>query len=395
MPKDLPPEDRAVIIRHPLHCILPPYMLKSIYSNSSGARQKAAMTSIVGTARLLGRRQALAASAGGTQGVVSAAGKQRRVYTADNGTNLPGRLAMQEGDPASQDVVVNEAYNGAGHTYDLYWRAYERNSLDAAGMALESTVHFDKGYDNAFWDGKQMVYGDGDGELFNRFTAALDVIGHELTHGVTQYTSNLSYVGQSGALNESYSDVFGSLVKQMARGQTASEADWLVGQGLFTARVNGVAMRSLKEPGTAYDDPILGKDPQPAHMRDYVTTLEDNGGVHINSGIPNHAFFLAAVAMGGFAWERAGKIWYIAGRDRMQSNTDFQGAANLTFQVAGELYGAGSDEQQAVQYGWQSVGINIESLSLSKPAASGCSMAPITALKGLVRRLTGDRKSIG
>jgi Zn-dependent metalloprotease len=395
MPKDLPPEDRAVIIRHPLHCILPPYMLKSIYSNSSGARQKAAMTSIVGTARLLGRRQALAASAGGTQGAVSAAGKQRRVYTADNGTNLPGRLVMQEGDPASQDVVVNEAYNGAGHTYDLYWRAYERNSLDAAGMALESTVHFDKGYDNAFWDGKQMVYGDGDGELFNRFTAALDVIGHELTHGVTQYTSNLSYVGQSGALNESYSDVFGSLVKQMARGQTASEADWLVGQGLFTARVNGVAMRSLKEPGTAYDDPILGKDPQPAHMRDYVTTLEDNGGVHINSGIPNHAFFLAAVAMGGFAWEKAGEIWYIAGRDRMQSNTDFQGAANLTFQVAGELYGAGSDEQQAVQYGWQSVGINIESLSLSKPAASGCSMAPITALKGLVRRLTGDRKSIG
>ena len=161
------------------------------------------------------------------------------------------------------------------------------------------------------------------GSCFRRFTLAIDVIGHELTHGVTQYTSNLNYSDQPGALNESLSDVFGSLVKQRQRGQTASQADWLIGEGLFTANVKGVALRSLKEPGTAYDDPVLGRDPQPAHMRDYVHTSDDDGGIHINSGIPNHAFFLVAAAIGGYAWEKAGRIWYTAARDKFTSTTDF------------------------------------------------------------------------
>ncbi|MFH1183900.1 MAG: M4 family metallopeptidase [Chloroflexota bacterium] len=361
-------------------------MLRSMYTHSTAVQQRAVLASIVGSARLRGHREAMAASNTKTEAAALAGGKHRRVYTAEHGTILPGTLVMQEGDPASTDAAVNEAYDGAGWTYDLFWEAYERDSLDAAGLTLDSTVHFQRDYDNAFWDGKQMVYGDGDGELFNRFTLALDVIGHELTHGVTQFTSNLNYSGQSGALNESYSDVFGSLVKQWQRGQPASEADWLVGQGLFTSEVNGVALRSMKEPGTAYDDPVLGKDPQPAHMRDYVVTLEDNGGVHVNSGIPNHAFFLAAVAMGGHAWERAGRIWYIAGRDRMRTNTNFQGAADLTFEVARALYGEGSAEQQAVQYGWESVGITIGAQPQSQPRPSGCSIAPLTALRTLVRR---------
>ena len=361
-------------------------MLRSIYTHSSGVRQRAVLASIVGSARLRGRRDAIAAAGTTPEAATAAGGKNRRVYTADNGTTLPGRLVLHEGDPASTDPAVNEAYDGAGFTYDLFWQAYQRDSLDDAGMALDSTVHFQSSYDNAFWDGRQMVYGDGDGELFNRFTLALDVIGHELTHGVTQSTSNLNYSGQSGALNESYSDVFGSLVKQWRRGQAASEADWLVGQGLFTSRVNGVALRSMKEPGMAYDDPVLGKDPQPAHMRDYVVTLEDNGGVHVNSGIPNHAFFLAAVAMGGQAWDRAGRIWYVAGRDRMPTNTNFQVAADLTLEVAGALYGGGSAEQQAVRYGWESVGITIGAQPKSQPGPSGCSIAPLAALRAFRRR---------
>ena len=171
-------------------------------------------------------------------------------------------------------------------------------------------MHYGRGYDNAFWDGTQMVFGDGDGTVFNRFTIAVDVIGHELTHGVTEHTAALVYQGQSGALNESISDVFGSLVKQQALGQDAAAADWLIGAGLFTAQVKGVALRSMKAPGTAYDDPQLGKDPQPATMADYVETTDDNGGVHLNSGIPNHAFYLAATAIGGHAWEvrRAGLV---------------------------------------------------------------------------------------
>jgi Zn-dependent metalloprotease len=209
-----------------------------------------------------------------------------------------------------RDVAVDEAYESLGVTYDFFWEIYERNSIDDDGLPLNATVHFGREYNNAFWDGQQMVFGDGDGDLFNRFTIALDIIGHELTHGVTEDEAQLQYFAQSGALNESVSDVFGSLVKQYALRQDANTADWLIGAGLFTANVQGVALRSMKEPGTAFDDPVLGKDPQPAHMRDFVQTFEDNGGVHINSGIPNRAFYLAATQLGGYAWERAGRIWY-------------------------------------------------------------------------------------
>src|SRR5262249_20304804 len=163
-------------------------------------------------------------------------------------------------------------------TYDLYFDVYGRNSIDGQGTRLDSSVHYGQAYDNAFWDGTQMVYGDGDGKLFERFTRAVDVIGHELTHGVTAHEANLDYQNQPGALNESFSDVFGSLVKQGSLAQTAGEADWLIGEGLFTAKVKGVALRSLKAPGTAYDDPVLGKDPQPATMKGYVQTTDDDGG---------------------------------------------------------------------------------------------------------------------
>jgi Zn-dependent metalloprotease len=156
---------------------------------------------------------------------------------------------------------------------------------------------------------------------------------------------------------ESFSDVFGSLVKQWVKKQTAQEADWIIGEGIFTDKVNGVGIRSMKAPGTAYDDPVLGKDPQPAHMNDKYTGFEDNGGVHINSGIPNYAFYLAATEIGGYAWEKAGKIWYIALRDRLRTRTNFKRAANIIIQVAGELYGQGSQEQNAVQNAWQKVGV--------------------------------------
>lgn len=380
--------------REPLHCILPPYMLRNIYTNGTPAERRVALASIVGSARFRGQRQALMKEGAPAAAAVQV-GKKRRVYTANNGSTLPGRLVMQEGDLPSADVAVNEAYDGAGATYDLFWLAYQRDSLDGLGLELDSTVHYQQDYDNAFWDGRQMVYGDGDGQLFNRFTIAIDVIGHELTHGVTQYTSNLNYSYQSGALNESFSDVVGSLVKQRHRGQTAAAADWLVGEGLFTDKVKGVALRSMKEPGTAYDDPVLGRDPQPAHMRDYVQTFEDNGGVHINSGIPNHAFFLAAVALGGFAWERAGKIWYVAARDKFSSNTDFQAAADLTHQVAVELYGGGSAEQEAVKYGWDGVGITVGAQVQPAPTSPGCPATAVAKVRSLLRGERSSATSVG
>jgi hypothetical protein len=214
-----------------------------------------------------------------------------------------------------------------------------------------------------------MVFGDGDGTYFNRFTISIDVMGHELTHGVTAHQANLVYHDQPGALNESISDCFGSMVKQYAHTprQTSAQADWLIGAGLFTSRVTGVALRSMKAPGTAYNDKVLGKDPQPDHMSKYVVTSSDNGGVHINSGIPNKAFYLASVALGGYAWEKAGWIWYTTLCDpRLSPSAQFQDFANLTADNAGRLFG--DVEQQAVVNAWKQVGINVV---IGAPKVSG------------------------
>lgn len=349
----------------PVNCFVPPYILKSIATHGTETQKSLAILTLRVSARMSGQRQALADFSAATFRVTGG-GKDRVVYDAKYGSSLPGTVVRKEGDSAGTDVAVNEAYDGSGVTYDLFNDVYERNSIDGNGMRLDSTVHYRQGYDNAFWDGEQMVYGDGDEDLpvserlFNRFTAALDVIAHELTHGVTQFEAKLAYAQQSGALNESMSDVFGALVKQYKLQQTAAEADWVIGQGLLTENVNGVGIRSMKAPGTAYDDPVLGKDPQPAHMKDYVNTIGDNGGVHINSGIPNYAFYVTAVEVGGYAWEKAGQIWYVTLKDKLNANSNFQDCANLTYRVAGELYGAGSVEQQAVQKGWSEVGLSVD-----------------------------------
>lgn len=344
-------------VPHRSCCFLPPHLLRAIAERGSPAQREAASRTLAvdltfRSLRWSGARVAhLAPSA-------AAAERRRRVFSAGGSQDLPGELVRREGDPPVRDVAVNEAFDGLGATFDFFLDVYQRNSIDDEGLPLDATVHFGQGYDNAFWNGQQMVFGDGDDEIFNRFTIALDVIGHELAHGVTADEAQLAYLFQPGALNESLSDVFGSLVRQYALGQTAAEADWLVGAGLFTAAVNGVALRSMRAPGTAYDDPVLGKDPQPAHMMDFVRTYDDNGGVHINSGIPNRAFYLAATALGGYAWERAGRVWYETLRDpQLRSNVGFARFAKLTAACAGRLYGPGSVEEEAVADAWRQVGV--------------------------------------
>jgi Zn-dependent metalloprotease len=282
----------------------------------------------------------------------------RVIFDARGLEDLPGTEVRAEGQPETGDPAVSQAYDGLGQTYALFWDAFGRDSIDGAGMRLDASVHFGDRYDNAFWDGARMVFGDGDGEIFRGFTGSLSIIGHELAHGVTERTAALVYQGQSGALNEHVSDVFGALVEQSVRGHTAQEASWLIGAGIFTEHVQGVAIRSMRAPGTAYDDPVLGTDPQPAHMRDYVETADDNGGVHINSGIPNRAFVTLAEALGGSAWERAGRIWYetLAG-GRVTATATFAQFAAATAVVAAELFGDGSSEAQAVATAWDSVGV--------------------------------------
>lgn len=367
-----------------LACILPPYILAQITLNGSEDQRRRAMNTLLlnqslGTVRSLGLRSAAAA---GTPGPA-----QRYVYDAHNTQNLPGQLVRSEGDDPTGDAAVDEAYDGLGATLDLYSDVYGRASIDSAGMDLSASVHYDVDYDNAYWDGTQMVFGDGDGELFNRFTISVDVIGHELTHGVTEVEAGLVYFGQSGALNEHVSDVFGSLVKQHAAEESAEDADWLIGEGLLASGVQGVALRSMKAPGTAYDDPVLGRDPQPANTSDYVRTLEDNGGVHINSGIPNHAFYLAATAIGGYAWEKAGQIWYDTLLDtRMPTRIGFRGFAALTIQNAARLFGPASAERSAVRDAWSQVGVAVGALHRPSAGASAA-IAAVASVEQGTRRL--------
>jgi Zn-dependent metalloprotease len=285
-------------------------------------------------------------------------GPRRRISDAQGRTALPGVVVRDEGAPSNGDESVDEAYDGLGATWALLHEVHGRDSLDGAGSGLDATVHYGQRYDNAFWDGERMVFGDGDGVVLGSFTDVLSVIGHELGHGLTQETADLVYQGQPGALNESVSDVVGALVEQRVRGQDAASASWLIGEGLFLPGVRGRALRDMAAPGRAYDDPRLGEDPQPGHMDDYVVTDEDDGGVHINSGIPNRAFHLTATALGGNAWERAGQVWYdtLTG-GRLARDADFAAFAAATVAAAGARYGEGSAEEEAVRGGWDAVGL--------------------------------------
>ncbi|MFI1287269.1 M4 family metallopeptidase [Streptomyces sp. NPDC020792] len=346
----------------PVFCaIVPPHVLDRLARNDDPALSGPARRTLERDAFERTRRRLTTVI--GAPAVAAPAGKRdgqphRTVYDARHGTDLPGRKVRGEGEEPGGDATVNRAYAGLGATFELYRTAYRRDSIDGSGLPLDATVHYDEKYNNAFWNGEQMVFGDGDGEIFLDFTIPVDVIGHELTHGVTQHTANLAYFGQSGALNESLSDVFGSLIKQYTLGQTATEADWLIGAGLLAPGVSGTALRSMKAPGTAYDDDVLGKDPQPATMDHYVHTGSDNGGVHINSGIPNHAFYLVATALGGHAWEKAGQLWYdVLTGGELHEDAQFTDFATLTVRAARERYGTDGGELEAVRKAWGQVGV--------------------------------------
>ena len=281
------------------------------------------------------------------------------IHSADNTETLPGTRVRGDDEPPSGDTAVDEAYDATGQIHTLFANGFNRDAIDGAGSPVTVTVHYGENYDNAFWNGDQLVFGDGDGTVFERFTKPPDVLSHEFTHGVTQYAAGLDYQGQSGALNESVADCFAAMCKQQVLGQVAVEADWLIGVGLFKPGVNARALRSMKEPGTAYDDPRIGKDPQVGSMDQYVDTTEDNGGVHINSGIPNRAFYLTATSIGGNSWQAPGQIWYAAlTGDALTPGTDFAGFAQATVDAATALFGPDSPEASAVIEAWRSVGVS-------------------------------------
>jgi Zn-dependent metalloprotease len=337
--------------------IIPPHILRSIAERGDDDLKLIAYSSLETSSSTRGERRSLALIASAL--AVAPGEKRRTIYDARHSRKLPGKLVRGEGDAAVRDAAVNEAFDGSGKTYEFFRKVLDRNSIDGAGMRLDSTVHYGVRFSNAQWNGRQMIFGDGDGRLFQRFTGSLDVIAHELTHGVIQHSAAFDDHDQPGALGEHFADVFGVLVKQHSLKQTAARADWLIGTNLFTPKVSGVAIRSMKAPGSAYDDPIIGKDPQPAHMRSYDRSDFDNGGVHVNSGIPNHAFYRVATLLGGKAWEVAGRIWYRALVQHLGSESSFQDCADATYATAGEMYGPASAPAEAVQAGWRAVGIMV------------------------------------
>lgn len=269
------------------------------------------------------------------------------------------KLVRSEGQPPVKSRSANEVYDNSGHVYGFYKSVMGRFSIDDKGMPLSSVVHQHdlthngdvSRLENAYYrhDDNFMRYGDGKNY---RYTS-LSVAGHELTHGVTHHTAGLVYRGQSGALNEHFSDVMAVAINHWKQGVTVDKADWRIGADAikFTAPKGTQPIRSMSNPNSVHD--------QPGHMSQYVHTKEDNGGVHINSGIPNRAFYGAAMRIGGHVSDKAAKIWYVTLRDYLRSDANFNDAARLTVHVAGNMYGAGSREQKAVIAGWRDVGIHV------------------------------------
>jgi Zn-dependent metalloprotease len=274
--------------------------------------------------------------------VLLTVGPNRRTYSADNTNNLPGRLLRREADPPTGDRHADAAHDNAGVVYDYFWRTFGRNSIDGAGGAIESTVHFSQ-RNNAFWYLSQAVFGDGDGQTFGPLGTALDIVAHELTHGVTESTADLAYYGQSGALNESFSDIFGALV---------DSTNWEIGETVYTPPIQGDALRSLADP-MRYGQPAVWGE----YLELPVTDAGDQGGVHANSGIVNHVAYAIAQQIGR---DKLARIFYRTLTMKLTSMADFMDARDATVQACGELvgtYGIGAHDCWLVASAYAAAGI--------------------------------------
>lgn len=347
---------------------VPSKLLRKLADNANETDRRALHGHIQSTAHLRAQRSAQATRAiqvRGARASQASPAHHRIIFDAGSGTALPGKPVREEGGEPIKDVAANQAYDNTGIALDFYLKIFGRCSIDNRGMRVESTIHFGENFGNAMWTGDRMIYGDGDQHV-GGFTAALDIIAHELTHGVIQYLipgglgvfkvpvqdrefkeQTHALRGQSGALNESFSDVFGSMVRQWHAGESVAQASWVLGEHMLAPQY-GKAIRSLKDPGnrklTWYED-------------DQFKTMDqytDGADVHDSSGIPNHAFYLVAKKLGGFSWEQAGLIWYEAFA-KLKPKADFLDAAIATSQVAALRFGDKSKEHAAVAAAWQAV----------------------------------------
>jgi len=345
--------------RNPIQCILPPYITDKM-KDSDSFKLEDALDNELRNYRFRSDRKFFSAMPAralemfAIKKITTVKPKAViEIYDAGQGNSLPGKKMTKTA--IAEDSDAQNVNSGAQYTWDFYYNILKRNSIDDGGMVLVNSVHYGSKYNNAMWNGRQMIYGNGDGSVFGSFTLDIDIIGHELTHGITQYSANLDYENQPGALNESFSDIFGILIKQYALNQDVNQSNWLIGENVMLG--NTYALRSMIAPGTAFiNHPIWGNDPQPATMDGFLTLPNtkdgDWGGVHFNSGIPNFAFCTAAREAGGYAWDTVGKVWYAALTESLNNKSNFVDAKNATIFHAEEMFGTGSKVHNAVINGW-------------------------------------------
>ena len=270
------------------------------------------------------------------------------LFDCKHATTLPGSAVP---DPTT-DPAFNTVFDTTAKVAEFYKTVLGRNSIDNQGMDLVSSLNYDRDYQNAFWDGQQMVYGNGDNKVFIDFWRSPDVIGHELTHGVTQHESGLIYDGQSGALNESISDCFGAVFAQWLANKPASDASgWLIGAGIMGPSANAkgfTCLRDMMNPGAAH---CLSR--QPTSYRDFDPT----GDVHENSGIANRAFCVFAQTLGGNSYDVAIKVWYDACVSGLSSRTTFVDFAQATVRAAQKR---GPTVAKAAADAWRAVDLSVD-----------------------------------
>lgn len=362
---------------------IPPNIYRHLSESADPAHRQAGQRGIALSERLRGQRDFLALMPAMS---VTPGRLRRTMFDAGGQTTLPGTTVRTEEGPASTDAAVEAAYARAGIVWHFYKTVYGRDSLDNRGVRLDSTLHYGQSFGNALWNGNEMVYGDGDENLHN-FTTSLDVIAHEMTHGVTGSASGLVYQGQSGALNEHISDVFGVLAMQWDAAQNpanypgrTADQKWLLGTDVIIAPnplpagAVARAVRDMLNPGTAYKGLAFGDDPQVANFADLITDAYDNGGVHLNSGIPNRAFALYADAVGGNAWEAPGKVWYRAATaSGLSQNADFALFRTATVNAAKIDAPATVD---ALAKAWDTVGVAASKTVVAVPPTPAGTTTP-------------------
>jgi Zn-dependent metalloprotease len=339
---------------------VPKNLLRHLADKSEGAHKQMLLDQIDHSAQLRGARATTSAK-GTAHPERGAKPLHRQIFDAQGQTRLPGALLRHEDNKPAHDQAANQAYDNLGIALAFFSTVFGRDSADGAGMRIDASVHYGFGFANAMWTGEQMIVGDGDGRHTHDIAGSLGIIGHELSHALSQHLieGGLGVVlapdqpprveGEAGALNESFSDVCASMMKQWHAGQDVHQADWLLGEDILAEHA-GHAIRSLKDPG----NPKLTW-PEDDQIKDYKR-FKPSQDPHTASGIGNHAFYLAATELGGHSWETLGLVW-LKGYQKLHARSNYVDAARATSDSAAEVHGKDSKPHQAVRAAWKAVNV--------------------------------------